>query len=157
MYGCRELIEWDQNLIPLILFRPLRVCVPTDQLRSARIILLRATHIPYVVAIWLYERGSRHWNSKQEEWQRRAGANKRPLLTSRISFAHNATRYNATRNRSEASLIAKGPGSGSHGQFARDADSLADMKKILDKLDTQEEMIERLSRQVNELTGPNSP
>ncbi|KAL8861756.1 MAG: hypothetical protein Q9178_001957 [Gyalolechia marmorata] len=68
-----------------------------------------------------------------------------------------APKYLAVRKRSEASLMAKVPGSGSHNQFARDSDVLADMKKILDKLNTQEEMIEKLSRQLDGLPVPHPP
>lgn len=146
-----------QNLIPLILFRPLRLCVPADQLRNARIILLKATHMPYVVAIWLYESGCRYWNNKRDEWQSKAGARKRPLLASHISLSHKATKYLAVQNRSEVSLMAKAPRSGSHGQFAKDPDTLAGMKTIMDKLNTQEEMIKKLSRQLDELTVPHPP
>ena len=35
--------------------RPLRLVLPSERLRSARIILLKATHAPFVAAIWLYE------------------------------------------------------------------------------------------------------
>jgi len=44
------------NLIPLILIRPLRLFVPADKLRNARIVLLKITHIPIVGAIWLFEK-----------------------------------------------------------------------------------------------------
>ncbi|KAF2102898.1 hypothetical protein NA57DRAFT_31865, partial [Rhizodiscina lignyota] len=47
------------NLIPLF-FRPLRLFVSSEQLRSARIVLLRVTHFPYVVSIWMYEAGSEY-------------------------------------------------------------------------------------------------
>jgi len=43
------------NLIPLILIRPLRLFVPSENLRSMRIVLLKITHTPIVAAIWLYE------------------------------------------------------------------------------------------------------
>jgi hypothetical protein len=43
-----------QNLIPLVI-RPLRLVLPSERLRSARIVLLKATHLPLVVAIWAYE------------------------------------------------------------------------------------------------------
>ncbi|KAI4238224.1 MAG: hypothetical protein L6R40_005764 [Gallowayella cf. fulva] len=144
------------NLFPLVLLRPLRLCVPAEQLRNARIILLKATHVPYVVAIWVYEGVIRSWNDKRDEWQRK-GSQKRPLLASHISFSHKATKYSAIRNRSEASLMAKSPGSGSRSQFAKDADMVAEVKKILDKLDTQEEMIAKLSRQVEKLTRTHPP
>ena len=45
-----------QNLLPLAL-RPLRLVLPPEQLRSARIVLLKATHWPFVLLILAYERG----------------------------------------------------------------------------------------------------
>ncbi|KAL1302754.1 hypothetical protein AAFC00_003104 [Neodothiora populina] len=43
------------NLIPLAL-RPLRLFLSAEQLRSTRILLLKATHVPHVLAISLYEK-----------------------------------------------------------------------------------------------------
>lgn len=43
------------NLIPLILIRPLRLFVSAERLRNMRILLLKATHIPIVAVIWIYE------------------------------------------------------------------------------------------------------
>jgi hypothetical protein len=43
-----------QNLIPLCI-RPLRLVLPSERLRGARIVLLKATHSPFVAAIWCYE------------------------------------------------------------------------------------------------------
>jgi hypothetical protein len=43
-----------QNLIPLCI-RPFRLVLPSERLRSARIVLLKATHSPFVAAIWCYE------------------------------------------------------------------------------------------------------
>jgi hypothetical protein len=44
------------NLLALIIFRPLRLFLPSDnKIRSARIMLLKATHLPIVGAIMLYE------------------------------------------------------------------------------------------------------
>ncbi|CAI6276962.1 unnamed protein product [Periconia digitata] len=43
------------NLIPLLL-RPLRLVLPSERLRSTRIALLKATHVPFVAAIWAYEK-----------------------------------------------------------------------------------------------------
>ena len=45
-----------QNLIPL-LFRPLRLCVPAEKLRALRIVTLKVTHFPFVLAIQAYENG----------------------------------------------------------------------------------------------------
>ncbi|KAH7394979.1 hypothetical protein DE146DRAFT_721044 [Phaeosphaeria sp. MPI-PUGE-AT-0046c] len=43
-----------QNLIPLCI-RPFRLFLPSERLRRARIVLLKATHLPFVGAIWCYE------------------------------------------------------------------------------------------------------
>ncbi|KAF2020057.1 hypothetical protein BU24DRAFT_419647 [Aaosphaeria arxii CBS 175.79] len=42
------------NLIPLLL-RPLRLVLPSERLRSARILLLKVSHLPFIAAIWVYE------------------------------------------------------------------------------------------------------
>lgn len=44
------------NLLALVIFRPLRLFLPSDnKFRSARILLLKATHLPIVAAIEAYE------------------------------------------------------------------------------------------------------
>jgi len=44
------------NLLALVIFRPLRLFLPSDnKFRRARILLLKATHLPIVAAIGLYE------------------------------------------------------------------------------------------------------
>jgi hypothetical protein len=44
------------NLLALVIFRPLRLFLPSDsKFRQARILLLKATHLPIVAAIELYE------------------------------------------------------------------------------------------------------
>lgn len=44
------------NLLALVIFRPLRLVLPSDnKFRAARILLLKATHLPIVGAIMLYE------------------------------------------------------------------------------------------------------
>lgn len=53
--------------------------------------------------------------------------------------------------------MAKAPRRGSHGQYAKDPDTLADMKNIMDKLNTQEEMIKKLGRQLDQLAVPHAP
>ncbi|KAL8777346.1 MAG: hypothetical protein Q9194_002599 [Teloschistes cf. exilis] len=140
------------NLIPLIFFRPLRLCTSSEQLRNARIVLLRATHLPYVAAIWAYETASRYWSDRRDQWLNRTGAPKRSLLATHISFSHKASKYSAMRNRSEASLMANPPRSAGHTHQAKDLDTMAELRKVLEKLSTQEEMIEKLSRQVETLT-----
>jgi hypothetical protein len=51
------------NLIPLVLIRPLRLVLPSEKLRGARIILLKVTHAPIVGAIWVYEKIFDHFGT----------------------------------------------------------------------------------------------
>ena len=55
------------NLIPLVLLRPLRLCLPAPTVRSFRIGLLKATHFPYVAAIWAYESVRARWRPVDAE------------------------------------------------------------------------------------------
>jgi len=44
------------NLLALVIFRPLRLFIPsTNKFRGARIVLLKATHLPIVLVIQMYE------------------------------------------------------------------------------------------------------
>ncbi|PYH49527.1 uncharacterized protein BP01DRAFT_80031 [Aspergillus saccharolyticus JOP 1030-1] len=52
------------NLIPLLCIRPLRLFLPAEHIRRVRIVLLRATHLPFVALIWAYE-SSRRYVSRQ--------------------------------------------------------------------------------------------
>lgn len=80
------------NLIPLVL-RPLRLFLSTEQLRSTRILLLKATHVPHVLAIGLYERFCHTINPNRETGLRLGGpkvterpaAWRRSALSSRLS------------------------------------------------------------------------
>ncbi|KAI4129485.1 MAG: hypothetical protein LQ338_002202 [Usnochroma carphineum] len=141
------------NLLPLILFRPLRLCIPSEQLRNARIMLLRATHFPYVATIWIYENASQYWNERRDQWPHHMGSRKRAMHANRIDFSNKATKYSVAKNRSDASLMA--PRSGSEGRtaFANDPDAVAGLQRVMGKLNRQEEMIEKLSRQVEKLAG----
>lgn len=43
------------NLLAITLIRPLRIIVPAERIRAAKIILLKATHFPFVLMIQAYE------------------------------------------------------------------------------------------------------
>ncbi|POS75182.1 hypothetical protein DHEL01_v206427 [Diaporthe helianthi] len=61
------------NLIPVVLLRPLLYLVPDTTADQIRIMLLKATHLPFLGAIWLFE----HWEGlalKREEEERAAMA-----------------------------------------------------------------------------------
>jgi hypothetical protein len=88
------------NLIALIIFRPLRLFLPSDnKFRAARIMLLKATHLPIVATIQLYEylrgkivqtdggfTGSQH--STIAGTPKRASAMVRPALGARPSSTY---------------------------------------------------------------------
>ncbi|KAI4287863.1 MAG: hypothetical protein L6R35_002868 [Caloplaca aegaea] len=114
--------------------------------------LLRATHIPYVAAIWMYESVNRYWNARKDQWLQQAGSQRRTMLANHMSFSHKATKYSAIRNRSEASLMAKTPGSERGVSFTKDPDVEVELRRVMEKLSTQEKMMEKLSRQIEKLT-----
>lgn len=49
----------SQNLIPLLCIRPMRLFLSAGSVRRVRIMLLRATHLPFVMMIWAYESSRR--------------------------------------------------------------------------------------------------
>ena len=73
-----------QNLLPLILLRPLRLCIPAEQLRTARIMLLKVTHSPWVTAIWLYESAKLYFVDTQVDryWDMPSNRQQSPTRTS---------------------------------------------------------------------------
>ena len=71
------------NLFPLIVLRPLRLCLPSEEVRRIRIFVLKATHIPFVALIWAYE------HSKTIIFQAHPTLSRAPHLTSRpLSAGH---------------------------------------------------------------------
>ena len=155
-----------QNLIPLILFRPLRLSVPAEKIRSARIILLKATHWPYVAAIYAYESASQRLFENTEDWRYQSRSQLKshdhPLTGNHRQ--HKTTRYPGFGNRSEVSLPAKMPTSDQHASISNDRDTihqLNEIKKMVgqlsiqenleQRLDKQQTMIENLSKQIEEL------
>ncbi|KAL5359921.1 hypothetical protein BJX96DRAFT_149367 [Aspergillus floccosus] len=52
------------NLIPLLCIRPMRLFLSAEHIRRVRIVLLRATHLPFVALIWTYE-SSRQYVSRR--------------------------------------------------------------------------------------------
>ena len=144
----------------------MRLCVPAEKLRSARIILLKATHWPYVAAIYAYESASGRLGNTVAEWrynpQSQLIAHKRPQ-TGQYS-QHKSSRYPAVVNRSEASLPARKMTSENHSAIKTDSDYVVELKEVKRmigklsmqetlerRLDMQQTLIEKLSTQVDEL------
>ncbi|MCJ1339466.1 hypothetical protein MMC09_004756 [Bachmanniomyces sp. S44760] len=129
------------NLLPLVFFRPLRLCVPADRMRSARITLLKATHLPYVIAIWAYETVSRYVYHEKDSGETRTLSQKRPMFEGRVSSSRKAG-LSALRSRSEVSLVGT-PTADARPKSAGPNHDLSDLKQI----------IHQLSRQVDELSS----
>ncbi|KAJ5313287.1 uncharacterized protein N7443_000171 [Penicillium atrosanguineum] len=53
-----------KNLIPLFCIRPMRLFLSAGTVRRVRIVLLRATHLPFVMLIWVYESSWRRLNRR---------------------------------------------------------------------------------------------
>ncbi|KZF19398.1 hypothetical protein L228DRAFT_263732 [Xylona heveae TC161] len=66
------------NLIPLVLFRPLRLIMPAEKVRSARIVVLKITHAPFVLAIWAYESAHRSLSGRMRSSSIKLGGARGP-------------------------------------------------------------------------------
>lgn len=77
-----------QNLIPLILFRPLRIFISASKLRSGRIALLKVTHLPYIAAIWAYESAAWYLSSRGDSCQNTSAAQRYSLIGSPVETMH---------------------------------------------------------------------
>ena len=133
-----------QNLLPLILLRPLRLCIPAEQLRSARIVLLKLTHSPWVAAIWLYEsvklrvigaQRDQYWDMPSNQQHSPA----QPLGAARCLRHSPGSRGFSTLlvNKSEVSLP-KIPMNSTHA-FSTQASEVAELKQMIRKLSAQVE------------------
>ncbi|KAJ6105070.1 hypothetical protein N7486_003759 [Penicillium sp. IBT 16267x] len=68
------------NLIPLLCVRPLRLFLSAETVRRVRIVLLRATHLPFVMMIWIYE-SSRQSSGKSSSRSSRPLGGRPPSTT----------------------------------------------------------------------------
>ncbi|KAF4156993.1 hypothetical protein CNMCM8927_006076 [Aspergillus lentulus] len=60
-------IAYD-NLIPLLCIRPLRLLLSAGHIRRVRIVLLRATHLPFVALIWAFESSRRYVSQRNNQF-----------------------------------------------------------------------------------------
>lgn len=134
-----------QNLIPLVLFRPLRLFIAAEQLRSGRITLLKITHLPYIATIWAYESASEYFGSRHGTWRYSTRSQKHPQVGHRVQSRHRATRYPTHRNRSDGSLFVQTPISARRRSVAIEAESLVELRHAIEQLGTQ---VQELARQV---------
>ncbi|CAG8209905.1 unnamed protein product [Penicillium nalgiovense] len=130
------------NLIPLLCIRPMRLFLSAGTVRSVRIVLLRATHLPFVALIWAYESKWRH--SKRQSSQlgpmsaRGQGTSENPT-ESRCQDPHHPSLVETNR-------LGPGKAPSVDQQAARELDmgQFGQIPQLADLIDT----IERLRTQV---------
>lgn len=132
---------WFQNLIPLLLLRPLRLCVPSEKIRSARIVLLKITHAPYIAAIWIYE----ELYALTGRWQYSKSPQHRIRSAKRGIHTYMPAPRPNLRSRSEVSIpktpsSAKRPGA----LGLTDHDLASTLKAMNERLATMEQKIDQL-------------
>ncbi|KAL3420020.1 ion transporter [Phlyctema vagabunda] len=143
------------NLIPLVFIRPLRLFVRSEDLRNARIILLRITHAPIVAAIFLFERA-----------QEKVGLGAKTFSsigpgTARLAV-HTDSEGNTTAkkqkpfltNRAQPKPASRGEGALSPGEACFSRTKSHDGKEVVAAVDNSamEEKVNELSREVKDLS-----
>ena len=134
-----------QNLIAL-LFRPLRLVVPAQTLRQFRIMILKATHAPFVAIIFAYE-SSRLFSSHRSNFPPAASSSMHmdSSRQGRPLSSNLGTRFTALK----PALAPSTPQQSQHQQnlpgSSSSALSTADVAEMLT-------MMQKLSSQVDELS-----
>ncbi|KAL4891535.1 hypothetical protein BDV59DRAFT_65571 [Aspergillus ambiguus] len=73
------------NLIPLLCIRPMRLFLSAEHIRRVRIVLLRATHLPFVALIWAYE-SSRQYISRRGSYLPPTASARGPTMQGKLSL-----------------------------------------------------------------------
>jgi hypothetical protein len=134
------------NLFPLVVLRPLRLFLPSEEVRRIRIFVLKVTHIPFVALIWAYENSRTMIARSQPDLARAPHLTSRPLSAGQFSFeaARDSARSPTSRRAAnETSLTAE----------ADMASSTT--KSALHSVDNTEliALVQKLSEQVDGLTA----
>ena len=75
------------NLFPLVLLRPLRLVLPSEDVRRIRIAMLKATHVPFLVMIWTYEKSMRMVSRAHPTISKAPHLTSRPLSVGQFSLS----------------------------------------------------------------------
>lgn len=149
------------NLIPLV-FRPLRLFISPEHLRSTRILLLKVTHAPHVLAISMYERICRYLSDRRLDKTAALNGAETPAPLRRPALAD--YRYlRSPRPRSAANikydLLADEPprfqSSNATKQAPENKDSVTEMRAMLDQMAVQMEELKAMIARQNTNDGPN--
>ncbi|KAJ5783236.1 hypothetical protein N7457_005010 [Penicillium paradoxum] len=139
----------QQNLIPLLCIRPMRLFLSAGTVRRVRIVLLRATHLPFVALIWAYESKWRHSKRQNSQlppmWARGQRTSANEPTEPRFQDPHHPSVVETNRlglGKERISVdhqAARGPDMGQLGQ----------VPQLADLIDT----VERLRAQVEAIAG----
>ncbi|CAG8933459.1 unnamed protein product [Penicillium salamii] len=134
----------EGNLIPLLCIRPMRLILSAGTVRRVRIILLRATHIPFVALIWLYE----------SKWRNLKRQTQRPPTSIGVRGGTSANKPSSRwQDPHHHSVVETNLGSGKarsvDQQAAREPEVEVGKIQLADLIDT----VERLRAQVEALAG----
>lgn len=137
------------NLFPLTLLRPLRLFLPSEDVRRIRILVLKVTHIPFVAMIWAYERSRGFISHHHSTMSRAPHLTTRPLSAGQYSFdgARDFVKSPATRRAAlpETPPAATPDTGGGTGKSKSASGSDEDVDLVA--------LVQRLSAQVDGLTA----
>ncbi|PYH63260.1 uncharacterized protein BO88DRAFT_492310 [Aspergillus vadensis CBS 113365] len=144
------------NLIPLLCIRPMRLFLPAEHIRRVRIVLLRATHLPFVALIWAYESSRRYVSRGNSQFPPTATTttSSRPTSSIQMGFpfsTHHAPLHaSALEGRSWASSRPKERSNpGQHPETRGPSSGLAGRGDTADMIDE----VERLRTQVDRVAA----
>lgn len=146
------------NLIPLF-FRPLRLVLPAEKLRSTRIVLLRLTHIPFVATIWVYEHGYSYFMNHSIGRASRVSSMggpepsptmKRPPLKSSLNSPRPLAPATGVQASLDENLPGRSPIGSRHHTATVSSESDAQVRSLVLKLSSQ---VEQLTAMISQLQG----
>ncbi|KAK4969320.1 hypothetical protein LTR66_011683 [Elasticomyces elasticus] len=159
------------NLIPLLL-RPLRLFLPAERLRGARIVLLKVTHFPCVALIYAYENGRQYLTDRQQErgsWLPLMGGAESPRSQKRpfLGASLRSTRPLAAANLVQTSLdgeaqagrgLVKKPGADETAAVSGSKDELwTAVKKLSSQVETLTAVLAQLQQQASPKDSADDP
>ncbi|EXJ84649.1 hypothetical protein A1O3_05319 [Capronia epimyces CBS 606.96] len=136
------------NLFPLTLLRPLRLFLPSEDVRRIRILVLKVTHVPFVAMIWAYEKSRGLVPRRHSTMSKAPHLTSRPLSAGQSSFngSRDLVKSSATRRALPETPPAATPERGGRTGNSKSASGSADDADLV-------ALVQRLSAQVDGLTA----
>ncbi|KAB8232427.1 uncharacterized protein BDW43DRAFT_109104 [Aspergillus alliaceus] len=134
------------NLIPLLCIRPLRLFLPAEHIRRVRIVLLKATHLPFVALIWAYE-SSRRYVSRRDSQFPPTGTTRgssRPVSSIQTGLGLSTTDIRSLGSGRTRKQPNPGPYPGAHGRNPGQAGSV-DLAEMIDEVERLRTQVERVA------------